>query len=149
MSEYRIRPKSDYLHNASLDSLYALSEHWMSDIQFYNTEISFLEDLIGRYYLWLKDESFNVDLANLIEGLKEMSTLCSQLLLRIERHMNQIELLDENPFSHDEQSFRDEHMTLEDDLSSFLKNLRTMKQVVFNVSEMVMQHQRLQHLLPK
>lgn len=147
MSEYRIRPKSNYLHTASLSELYILSEHWKSDLDYYRDELNFLEELISMYYLWMKNEPFAEDLNNIVLGIKDMDILCAQLRERTSQNMEHIELLKENPFSHDEQRLRDDHLQLEEDITAFIKNFRIIKQSVFSETKQVLNHHRLQQLL--
>jgi hypothetical protein len=71
--ELRIRPKSDYIGTANWQQLYALTEHWKSDMEFYKYEIQFLKQLINKYFIWLvEDERINKIrvLVNILRGME-------------------------------------------------------------------------------
>lgn len=148
MSEFRIRPKSDYLHRATLEELYSLDEHWKSDMDYYKDEIKFLQDLTAKYYLWLEEEPEAEDLNKLIQSLRELNQTQEDLSAQVLKDMNEIEQLGENPFAYNEQGLRDERVQLEEDITNFIYDLRIVKKSIFEATERVLSHEKLQHLLP-
>ena len=147
MKEFRIRPKSDYMHTASIESLYALTEHWESDMQFYTDEIAFLQGLFDKYFVLMSRED-KIDLVQAeANELLKLNDTCDELKKRMKKHQLHLEELEENAFSHDEQSFRDEHGKLEDDFSAFVKRFREVKKNVFTISEEAMEVSKESHLI--
>lgn len=143
----RLRPKSDYLHTASWESLYVLGEHWKSDIQFYKDELRFLTDLIAKYFIWMTREENIADVKKLSADLIHLTDEYKSLGERVDHNLHQLSLLMENAFSQDEQQFRNEHEKLEDDLEEDIKKFRVLKKEIFEFTEHVIDSERIQHLL--
>ncbi len=77
--ELRVRPKSDYLHKASFEDLYILTEDWKSDIEFYRDESRFLRTLVDKYFIFMikdgnisKVQSLSNKLSKSVEQKKEI-----------------------------------------------------------------------------
>jgi len=51
--ELKAKADRSYLANSSWQDLYARTEHWKSDIEFYRDESRFLRTLIDKYFIWL------------------------------------------------------------------------------------------------
>lgn len=143
----RLRPKSDYMHTASYESLYALTEHWQSDIQFYQDEMRFLNDLISKYFIWLIREDNVESVRGMAVKIVQLETRFDDLTDRVTEHLGKLELLIENPFVHDEQVFRNEHAALEDDLEDLINEFKVLKKGIFTITEYVIDNERLHHLL--
>ena len=149
MTELRIRPKSNYLHQAGWQELYVLTKHWHSDMKFYEEEINFLRDLVDRYFIWLiRDENIR-QVQSTAARLLKAEGQHKEIVKKIDKHLIHLEELMENSFAHDEQKFRDEHAELEDEMTVFLKDFNMVKREVFAIIGHVMEAEKLQHLLMK
>ena len=147
MKELRLRPKANYFEEADWEELYVLGEHWKSDLEFYNDELTFLNHLIGKYFVWLiKDDHIQqVEKTSAkLSKLQQRRTDISQL---INKHLAHIEGFIENPFTHNEQDFRKEHQKLEDNIVSFVKDFKTLKKEIFSITEKVLEAEKLNHLI--
>lgn len=147
MSELRFRPKSDYLHTASWDQLYVLTEHWLTDMGFYNDEIRFLENLIDKYFMWLLDDQKIDNVQTLLRQLETTSKTRDALEQDIRKHLQHIEELKENAFSHDEQEYRDGQENLEEELMKFIHTFKQIKKEVFAATEEIMESEKLRNIL--
>lgn len=147
MENLRMRPKSDYMHTASLDELYVLTEHWKNELDFFKDEIHFLKDLIGKYFIMLTKQESIDKVQEDVGRLHNLTVRVDALEDKCKKHMDQIEQLQENPFSHDEQKFRNDHLLLEEELAKFVNDARDEKRVLFKVTEHVIEDEKLQHLL--
>ncbi len=137
MNDFRSRPKDKYIQEADWQKLYTLTEHWKSDLQFYNDDLKFLHHLIDRYFMWISKKE-SIDMVREIEvGLLEMDNRCGALLNRINKHLHHLAELIDNPFAYDSHQFRKEHEQLEDDLTEFVKNFRKNRKEVFTITEYV------------
>ncbi len=147
MKEFRLRPKKDYLHTASWEEIYALSEHWLTDLEFFKDELNFLDILVGKYFLlMLKKE--NVDkIHNITSNISGLIKEQQVLNEKINKHLKDLSLLMENAFNTSEQWFRNDHVDLEERLTEFTANFRSIKKEIFNITEHVIANQKLQHLL--
>ena len=142
-----IRPKSDFMHTASWEQLYAITEHWQSDLEFYGDEIRFMQDLISKYFMLLVKEESSEHLQNLVSRMLAIDKQHGALKDRTAGHMGHIVDLIQNSFAHDEQRFRDEHGGLEDEFVKFVNDFKALKKEVFKVTEHILQTEKMKHLL--
>lgn len=145
--ELRIRPKSDYMHQANLQELYILTEHWQADVRFYKDELRFLRDLVDKYFMWLIEKEHIDNLQEKAGRLLNADKQCDELAQKITKHLTHLNELQQNAFSHDEQQFRNEHGKLEDEIADFAKLFRDLKKDVFKITEEVLESEKLKHLL--
>ena len=135
--EFRSRPKSNYLLNAEWQELHALTGHWQSDIKFFEDEISFLALLFDKYFAAFTDKE-NIERTKAVAAnLSSIETQRKEIGIRIVKHLHRTEALLLDPFANDSASLRNEHEALEDELTSFVKSFRGVKQEVFNLAERV------------
>ncbi len=143
MSDFRNRPKASYIHEADWQLLYVLTEHWKSDLLFYNDDLKFLHHLIVKYFIWMSKKE-NIDMVREIEvELLEMDKRCGTLLDRANEHLHHLAELIDNPFAYDSHKFRTEHEQLEDDLAKFVKHFRKNRKEVFTITEHVIDGEEL------
>ena len=137
MTNFRSRPKANYINEADWQELYVLTEHWKSDLSFYSDDLKFLHDLIDKYFIWISKKE-NIDMVREIEvGLNNMDNQCGSLLDRANKHLHHLTELIDNPFAYDSHKFRAEHEQLEDDLTSFVKDFRKNRKEVFTITKYI------------
>jgi len=138
MTNFGIRPKDNYIMKAEWKQLYALTEHWQSDLIFHRDEIKFLFHLVNKYIMWLtryEDVEMVRKVRKILAGIRSE---CQDLLDKVETHLRHLSDLMENPFAHDSQTFRNEHGDLEDEIAAFAKRFRYAKKETFKVTEHLM-----------
>ncbi len=145
--ETRIRPKSDYMHVAGWQQLHVLSEKWLSELSFYKDEIRFLNDVVNKYFVWLVADEKMDTLTRLSQRLIKIQEVNQYLLETTNKHMGHLVDLIENSFSHDEQTFREEHSTLEDRIAGFEQDFMVLKSDIFRITKKVIEIERLKRLL--
>jgi len=152
VSNFRKRPKDSYIQEADWAELYVLTEHWKSDLEFYNDDLKFLHHLIDKYFMWISKKE-NIDMVRQIEvGLVEMDNQSSKLLQHVNTNLHHLAELMDNPFAYDSNKFRTEHQQIEDDLASFVKSFRKNRKAVFSITEHVIDAEemvRRLNLIPK
>ena len=131
------------------ESLYALTQHWQSDLQFYDDELQFLRSLIDKYFIWLVEDENIENTKVLANKLIRMSEKCTQLESRTREHSKHIASLMENPFPYNKQDFKDEHLYLENSLPQFLKDFRQIKREVFRLTTKIIESEKAKHLLSR
>jgi len=137
MSDFRNRVKDNYIHEAGWQQLYVLTEHWKSDLEFYNDDLKFLHHLIDKYFMWMSKKE-NIDMVRDIEiGLLEMDNESSMLIQQVNKHLHHLVELIDKSFAYDSHKFRTEHEQLEDDLAQFVKDFRKNRKEVFTITEHV------------
>jgi hypothetical protein len=149
MKESVIGIKSTYLHSASWDELYTITKHWQSESDFYNYEINFLKKLIDKYFIWMTRKENIAQVRKLVIQLSTLEHEHQEIGNAILKHLNHITAYLENAFSHDEQLFRFEHSVLLQRIEEFTNEFRNVKKEVFEISEEVLDHKKLQLLLEK
>ena len=147
MSNFRTRPNNDYLYTANWNEVYVLTEHWKSDMAFVADELHFLDDLISKYFIWLTAEENVSKVQELVAQVHKLKERRNELEANINRHLMHIEELMENAFSHDEHQFRDEHVKLEEEMTRLTNDFKNLKKQVFEVTENVIESEKLEHLL--
>ncbi|SFW23990.1 hypothetical protein [Cellulophaga fucicola] len=143
MSDFRNRPKDQYINEANWQELYVLTEHWKSDLLFYKDDLKFLHELIEKYLMWISKKE-NLDLVKEIEiSLLVVDKQCTSLLERTTKHLHHLTELIENPFAYDSHKFRTEHGILEDNLSRFVKDFRKNRKEIFGITEYIIDGEKL------
>jgi hypothetical protein len=126
---------------------YALSQHWASDMKFFEDELNFFRLLIDKHLSLLIEEK-NVDRTRtMVSHIKEAESSRLALAKKIDKHIKHIYALVENPFGQNSQAIREEHGRLESDVLEFVKKFRTVKTEVFKVTESVIHSGRLNRLI--
>ncbi|WP_273565729.1 hypothetical protein [Maribacter halichondriae] len=138
MSNFRSRPNDQYIHEADWQQLYVLTEHWKSDLSFYEDDLKFLRNLIDKYFMWISEKE-NIDMVREIEvSLLNIEKQCGSLAYRVNKHPHHLAELIDNPFAYDSHKFRAEHQQLEDDIATFVKDFRSNRKEVFTVTDYLM-----------
>jgi hypothetical protein len=131
----------------SWTALFVLTKHWLSDMKFFRSELNFLNTLIDRYLLKLVEEDNVSTIAPLALALSRLESRSHELGQKIMKHLQHIQELIEDPFSHDSQTAKDEHLALENELVDFVKNFRITKAEIFTSAEHVLKSEKAKHLL--
>jgi hypothetical protein len=142
MSNYRSRPKGNYIQDTNLQDLYLLAETWNQDIEFYTFEIEFLDRLIDTYFVKLLLHENLDELRVLQKDLFKARTQCKQILQRINVQLNYIvDILDE-PFKYNITDFRNDYEQLEDDIEECREVLKGLRYAVFNTTKVVLESEK-------
>ncbi|PWK20698.1 hypothetical protein [Xanthomarina spongicola] len=142
MSDYRNRPKGNFIQEASWQDLYMLTESWKKDLEFYSLDVKFIELLVETYFVkFLINQNLD-DLRELQRELLELNKQCENLLKRIKIHFTHIVDLIEDPFIYDASVFRTEHELLEEEISEFIKMLKVVRYAVFVLSKDVLGNEK-------
>jgi hypothetical protein len=143
MSDFRNRPKDNYIQEASWQKLYILSEQWKTDLLFFRDDIRFLHHLIDKYFLWISKKE-HIDMVQEIEiNLLQVDKQAALLLERTNKHLHHLSHCSDDPFRYDSHQFRDEHGTLEEELTQFVKDFRMNRREVFKITEYIMEGEEL------
>lgn len=147
MNEFRIRPKDNYIEKANWSQLYVLTEHWISDLEFYMIDLEFLQHIIDKYFIWMANKK-DIDSVREIESILVDNTInCGQLKKKTAKHLRHLSDLIDDPFKYDSHTFRDEHEQLENDIATFVKLFRKSRKDVFRITKQVLDSKTLTALL--
>lgn len=148
MENLRQRPKGDFTWQAQWQELYAVTEHWQSDLQFYQEDLVFLNHLIDKYFVALIDKSNLDEMREITKGLSQEIKDCDSLVQRVAKHLSHLAELIDDPFKYDSHQFRTEHEKLEDEIASFVKKFRKNKKETFAITEKVIGKEIKKRLMP-
>ena len=125
MKDFRIRPKDNYINEASWEQLYVLTEHWKSDLVFYHKDLRFLHLLIDKYFMWISNKE-NIDMVYDIEmNLLEVDKQCALLLAKVNSQLHHLaELVD-------------------DEMADFVKVFRNNRKEIFKVTEYMIDKEKM------
>ena len=127
--------------------MFIVSEHWLTDLKFFNDELNFLRRLVDKYFMWLVDEANIESTQKLARDLSRFETKRTRLSAKLAHHLKRLTNLIENPFSHSAQDSIDEHADLEALMSAFVKDFRRIKRAAFTLTETVIESEKSKHLL--
>jgi len=142
MSNYRSRPKGDYAQEAAWQDLYKLTERWQKNLEFQLYEIEFLERLIDTHFAKLLLLENLDEIRELQRDLYHTKNQSEALVQRIQRHLNHITDIIDEPFKYDSSIFRDEHEQLEDDVTEFITEQKVIKLTVFKMTKGVLENEK-------
>ena len=143
MSDFRSRPKDQYIEEANWQELYILCKHWKADLSFYKDDLKFLHHLIDKYFMWISKKE-HIDMVRKIEvNLLATNEHCTSILNRINEHLSHLAALIDNSFATNSLKFRMEHALLDDDITTFVRNFRTNRKEIFTVTDYLMDTEKL------
>lgn len=146
----RVRPKSDYLKNASFSELHRINLEWESEIKLWQDELNFFQRLIDKYIMKMVHESTLAKVQDIVNQIIYYNdTDIDAIMLKIKTHEKHLEQLLEDKFSHDETLFRMEHEDLEEEVTLFMENFKKFKQEIFKVMDELLKEEKLRHLLKR
>jgi hypothetical protein len=127
--ELRTRP-DNYLQTAAVQELHVLTSHWQSDMAFFADELRFIDVLFDKYFNALIDPE-NIGktkaVASKLSNLKSDREILSS---RISDHLHNMKELMTNTPQNDLTILRQEHVSLEEALTEFVKNFRVVKREI-------------------
>lgn len=134
-----MRPKGDFTWTAEYQQLYVLTEHWLSDLEFYKSELRFLSHLIDKYFIRITHKENLDEVRSLVGDLTKIGSQCHLISEKAVKHLGHLSELIDDSFKYDSHVFRTEHEELENSIASFVKQFREVKAAVFTVSEDVIE----------
>ena len=123
--------------------LYVLTKHWKSDIQFYKDDLKFLQRLINKYFIWVTKKENVAKVTKIENSLHKLTERCDGLIKSIDKHLEHLSNLINDPFKYDSQKFKVEHANLENEISEFIKIFREDKKETFAITEYIVDDEKL------
>ncbi len=117
------------------ESLYAITRHWQSDLQFYRDEIRFLRNLTDKRLVWVSDDQLIVKLRTLGNTLTELTLERQELEKKLTEHFKRVSAADAARLDQALSDFQIEHALLEEDFAAFTRKFRNLKKSLFVLAE--------------
>ncbi|MCX6290982.1 MAG: hypothetical protein NT126_04395 [Bacteroidetes bacterium] len=125
-----------YLLQPSIQQLHDDANVWLSELEFYKTELSFLSKIFEKYFLRIKGNYKLIDLITLELRVKSFrSKKLADLYKDILDHENHLSDLEADLPVQDEQATREEHKKHEEDFREFTGEVKNLKREVFSFVE--------------
>ena len=128
-------------------ALYIMAEKWQSELKFFEDELRFLKELIGKFFISLIEVGHIDHTKQLVDDLLDLEKKRKSLEKNIGKHLHQLTKMVESQFLQDTQGYKERHGQLETEMSEFLKNFREAKKELFHVTEEIMKSEKAKHLL--
>ncbi len=133
----------EFMKNGPWTELYALMEHWKSDLEFYRDDLRFLHHLIDKYFVWIAKSENLETVRELKSGLLQLKMRVRDLLEKVCRHKAKLAQMAEDPNKIDAAIIRTEHEHLEEEMVQFVRLFRANRKKVFAITEFIMDSEEL------
>lgn len=124
-------PKTEYLQDASLETLHAKSREWLNEIDFWIEEMAFFYNLIH-----MREPHIFFPTARLADLERELITLTSdhltKLRIDVENHERVLARMVKNISLDEEREYRERHRNLLTEMNSLEVGIREFKRNVFS-----------------
>ena len=133
--ESKILSSTGFLHEFSVEELYVLTTHWLSDITFFEQEITYFQSLITRYFLPNIDEQNLLLIESIASHFESLNSRKEQLKANIVEHQTQLSTFLDKSHVENEAECNVLHSNIEAKLFEFIKTLRQVKLEFFNATK--------------
>jgi hypothetical protein len=127
--------------------LYALGEHWKSELDFFTEEIRFLDSLIGKHFVFLLKDEGDAAVKEMTTKLKNLDLRREEFSLHLKAHQKSIsgEMKEERILhgSHITKA----HENLEKDFALLFRDYKKAKKEVFKHVEHTLSSEKVKRLL--
>ena len=133
----------EFLKDGPWNELYAITQHWRSDLEFYRDDLRFLHHLIDKYFMWITKPENLLMVRELKAGLLERGKRSTDLREKAENHLIQLGNLVGDPNRKDAGVTKTEHEHLEEEMTDFVKSFRKNRKEVFTITEYIIDSEEL------
>ena len=133
--ESKLLSSTGFTHELGVEELYVLTTHWLSDISFFDQEISYFQSLITRYFLPNISEENMLLIKSLENHFQSLNVIKEQIKTDITVHQQELSVLLDKSHVENEEHFNVLHSQLEGKLFDFIKALRQVKLEFFNATK--------------
>ena len=133
--ESKLLSSTGFTHELGVEELYVLTTHWLSDISFFEQEISYFQSLITRYFLPNLSEENMLLIKSLENHFQSLNVRKEQIQADIIAHQQELSALLDKSHVENEEHFNVLHSQLEVKLFDFVKALRQVKLEFFNATK--------------
>ncbi|HRH65005.1 MAG TPA: hypothetical protein PLU53_01780 [Bacteroidia bacterium] len=136
MTNLLTEAKSDYLLQTGISELHYEVTQWINEIEFYKTELFFLNKLLDRYLLRISNSEKVNAMLDLEKKVKSFRTgTLKKMIAAITEHEAELAKLDDNDLSQDEQRIREEHKEHKLAVKELAGNVKKLKIDIFSFVE--------------
>lgn len=140
-------PEKENKQPVKWEEFYVLVRYWISDLEFYLEDMAFLHKLINKYSIWLKQQENSEAVSRVASDLQGLTEQGKKLKVKIKEHLDKIGELIKSKGEKEAQFALKQHGALEDEIAQFVKDYRSNRREVFQVSEKVIDSENLTDLM--
>ena len=134
----RKMPKDWFGRSKSIEELHHDSRNWLSEIEFINYEMKFLNKLLSSYYIDLLDSGYDKHIKGLVNKIvieKKSGRALSKLILEHEKILS--DLIQTNSVTSNK-NYLETHKKFEIEINIYLGRYKALKTEVFELIERIM-----------
>lgn len=120
--------------NAELQELYLISKHWISDLEFFTRDLSFLQKLVERCWAQSKKHEISENLLELKLNVLNLQTQNAEIKGKVSNYLALLEPLISNANHNYELNLIETHSLLEREIGALLQIFKSVKQRVFKLT---------------
>jgi hypothetical protein len=120
--------------NAELQELYLISKRWVSDLEFFARDLSFLHKQVQRCYSQLKKHEVNENLLDVKLNVSNLQVQSNEIARKVTHYISQLERRRDNANDNYELDLIETHSILEREIGSLLQTFKSVKQRVFKLT---------------
>lgn len=147
-SKAHIKNLLPFLSNLSWEAIHNRTNHWISDFEFAQFEIAFLQQLLAKVSVWSKTDDNKPSVDDLARKLGNLELRRDLFARVIKYHRIQVEEVIENKFA-DGQTIKEDHGDLEKRIIEFMTDFRAKKFAVYSLIKDNIDPEKLPHLLDR
>jgi hypothetical protein len=136
--ETKIYSSSGFSHACSAEELYVITRHWLSDIIFFEQEITFFKSLIQNYSLPYGETDFESPCFSIQKQLADIEKQKDILKDSIFVHQNELSTILDKNNTEKQHSYNLIQSQIEAKLFDFIKTFRSVKRELFEASDYIL-----------
>jgi len=122
----------------SIAELHYDSKLWISEIEFINDELRFLDNLLSMYFIDCLDLGLKKNIEEFVKKIATEKQLISTFINLINKHEKILVDLIETNSVKSNKNFLESHKKLEREINTYFKNYKKLKKDIFNTIENIM-----------
>lgn len=139
--------KDWYDREKSTEELHLDTKTWISEINFINDEIRFLEHLLSSKYIDCLSSGLSKKIETSVKKISEEKTIGKVLLEHIQKQRGVLSELIKNNSVSDNTNFFESHKKLGLEIDIYIKKYKRLKKQIFEIIEKVIQKKEQKKLI--
>lgn len=145
MDNFRYRPKDNFIQEASLDDLLALTKNWESDLIFYKNDLKFLQQLIEVHSVKLLLYEGANEFRDLQNDIQIAIVQCEILLKQTPVFTKHLTHQIDKPHKYDTHILRNNYELFEDDYSQYIETVKIIRLLAFSMLKSILEEEKSQY----
>jgi len=134
-----ISNSTNYLLKPGHDQLFLETKEWKSDLEFYKTELAFLDKLLDKTFLRITTHAETIELESLTSEIRNLvDNKLEPLFRKVLSHEKYLGTMEKETFSKSEDSLWEEQGKIGGEIYSFISEVKILKQNIFKSVEEIM-----------